>query len=433
MRKSTRYTPRSKEKIYEEKVIQKYGLKLRSLASEGLDTAVKQLLEEAKYKNLDIIDLTDQFGYSALHESAMWAHVDIIEILLENNANVALKNAAGETALHWAVMNGHEQVVSTLLHHGESDPNERQNKGKTALHLAAEKNDVNITKMLLRAGSDCNIKDQNKKTPSDVASPNSECFLLLSRDPKKRIQLLYMEKLQECEELKITKEKLINKVKSQRAEIQSLKKEVMKQQDLIVTFSPSAQRGLRDPTLIKNEVRQRKPKYFLSRVWGEEQQRNGNSNQKHDRINKDSKIMKLEVLDEYTTTKNRYFVHNAGAPIANANAPTATSTAAPNTPPLPSPDISTVTSPSTSLTPSTSIHNRTKEIEAHLPKTTVIRSGSDKTNTGSHYQDIYRRSASSPLIKSLIRAEKEKMQENGWSNYYHKKKKCSPDVVRTFH
>ena len=233
--KKTRYTPRSHSAIAHDKLFQHLASNLRSFASEGQDTSVAQVLKQAKLQQLDdIIDSSDQWGYTSLIEAAMWGHVDVIDILLQSNAQVQLRSVAGETALHWSAFNGHHQVVSLLLNQGHADPDAIQNKGQTPLHLAVEKNHEQVVRLLVEAGCDCSLADNKKKTAMDLALPNSNCAVLLQRhDPKKRVQLMYVEKKLECDELRVLKDRLVRKVKAQRMEIQRLKEERKAQQEKI--------------------------------------------------------------------------------------------------------------------------------------------------------------------------------------------------------
>ena len=413
---STRYTPRSKEKISHDKAIQNYGTKLRTFSSEGLDTAIAQLLKEANCKHLDIIDTTDTWGYTALIEASMWGHVDVIEMLLQHNAKVDSQSAAGETALHWAAMNGHNQVVSVLLHSG-ADPNAQQNKGQTPLHLAAQKNHPDIAKSLIRSGCNCNIKDKKNQVPFDLALPDSECAALLNRDvPQKRIQLLYVEKVNESEKMRQLNERLIHKMKAQRLEIKRLKKEMMGQQELIESLSSSVRNQRNVPALIKSEERQRKPRYFLSRAWGDD---HDEESSKESTPNN----MKLKLV----------------TPVVNPAAALDAPEAATSSPPTSNEEAST---PTTIHSPSArQMHTKTPatpKVDDH--QMSKIR----RAVQGHNRDDLYERftqqklASTSPLSSSFKSRSSDKTTKEppnrrpDWSNNFSKKSLGSPGVVRTF-
>ena len=76
------------------------------------------------------------------------------------------KDEEGRTPLHLAVLKKDREIVEYLLRNG-ANPNARDNKGKTPLHYAAEAKDHNLTLSLMLAKSDPLIKDAEGRTPLD--------------------------------------------------------------------------------------------------------------------------------------------------------------------------------------------------------------------------------------------------------------------------
>lgn len=78
----------------------------------------------------------------------------------------------GETALHWAVSRRHVEIVTMLLDAG-ANPNVPDNDGYTPLHDVAEMGDCpparTMLEALLTAGADLNRQEKNGRTPSDLA------------------------------------------------------------------------------------------------------------------------------------------------------------------------------------------------------------------------------------------------------------------------
>lgn len=60
------------------------------------------------------MDEEDAYGSSALHYAASRAHDNVVEVLLDNNAEVNKQNIGRETALHSAV--GHVLVPRQSIH-----------------------------------------------------------------------------------------------------------------------------------------------------------------------------------------------------------------------------------------------------------------------------------------------------------------------------
>jgi hypothetical protein len=78
----------------------------------------------------------------------------------------------GETALHWAVSRQHPEIVTMLLDAG-ANPNVPDNDGYTPLHDVAEMGDCppvrTMREALLAAGADPGRREKNGRTPSDLA------------------------------------------------------------------------------------------------------------------------------------------------------------------------------------------------------------------------------------------------------------------------
>jgi len=56
------------------------------------------------------INTRDESGASCLHWASGEGKLDCISLLLDKNADVHLSDNLGETPIHWAALNGHEQV-----------------------------------------------------------------------------------------------------------------------------------------------------------------------------------------------------------------------------------------------------------------------------------------------------------------------------------
>jgi ankyrin repeat protein len=100
------------------------------------------------------------FGASAaaagpLHDAAKSGDEERAKLLLEQGANAAEPDAAGEPALLIASLAGHADVVALLLEYG-SDVQVRNKGGLTALHAAAYGGHVEVAKLLVDKGAAVN-------------------------------------------------------------------------------------------------------------------------------------------------------------------------------------------------------------------------------------------------------------------------------------
>ena len=96
-------------------------------------------------------------GRTALILAADKGYKEIVDILLENNADVNAKDNNGWTALILAAENGHKDIVIILLQNN-ANVNARSDSDVTAL-LAAVKNDYKpIVEILLHNRANINVK-----------------------------------------------------------------------------------------------------------------------------------------------------------------------------------------------------------------------------------------------------------------------------------
>jgi len=89
----------------------------------------------------------------------------------QGTVNTDLRDSTGRTALLWAAIEGHENVVELLLRNG-ADVNRQDNCGVTALSLAARKSSVERVSMLLKYGASVSVTDNEGMTALHVASAN---------------------------------------------------------------------------------------------------------------------------------------------------------------------------------------------------------------------------------------------------------------------
>jgi ankyrin repeat protein len=98
-------------------------------------------------------------GMTALHWAAMQGDQDLVQMLLAAGANVrATTRLGGYTALHLASQGGHSQVAAALLAAG-ANPNLATATGATAAMLAAKAGSAETVTRLIEVGADVNAKD----------------------------------------------------------------------------------------------------------------------------------------------------------------------------------------------------------------------------------------------------------------------------------
>ena len=135
-------------------------------ANKGNIEVVKLLLKE----NADV-NIQDKNGVTALMLASLNGHTHVVELLLKENADVNIKNKQGMTALNLASLKGHTHVVELLLKKN-ANVNIQDKHGVTALMLASLKGHTQIVELLLKENADVNIQKKDRLTALVGASEN---------------------------------------------------------------------------------------------------------------------------------------------------------------------------------------------------------------------------------------------------------------------
>jgi ankyrin repeat protein len=119
---------------------------LHDACANGQLHKVREILQ----KDPDIINRLDQciglLGDTPLHKAASQGHDDILQLLLNHGASVDTVNYLGFTPLHRAAIHGHDGILQLLLNHGAS-VDDVNNVGDTPLHKAACRGHVKCIKV----------------------------------------------------------------------------------------------------------------------------------------------------------------------------------------------------------------------------------------------------------------------------------------------
>ena len=125
-------------------------------------------LEELLKTDPGSVNSVDRQGRSALSYCCRHAspdHMTCLEMLLQYNPALDLRDREGSTALHWAVYAGNADAVSSLLKHGAAYHLADRHR-RTPLHLAALSDNSRVLQLLLQQkGADVTVKDARGMTP----------------------------------------------------------------------------------------------------------------------------------------------------------------------------------------------------------------------------------------------------------------------------
>eukprot|EP00002_Diphylleia_rotans_P027511 TRINITY_DN5518_c0_g1_i1.p2 TRINITY_DN5518_c0_g1~~TRINITY_DN5518_c0_g1_i1.p2 ORF type:complete len:459 (-),score=74.86 TRINITY_DN5518_c0_g1_i1:2088-3464(-) len=144
-----------------------YGTSLLSKASSKDYLLTKLLLEKGADPKVE-----DKDGFIPLHFAILGRNYDAVRLLASFSGSLQHQNRKGFNSLHCACEVGSEDIVSLLLEKTKDQPQilECPDKGgNTPLHVAALRNHVNITKILLDHGVKTNTLNKHGYTAKSLA------------------------------------------------------------------------------------------------------------------------------------------------------------------------------------------------------------------------------------------------------------------------
>ncbi|XP_035252537.1 ankyrin repeat domain-containing protein 11-like [Anguilla anguilla] len=137
--------------------------RLHRAAIRGEARRVKELINEGADVNVK-----DFAGWTALHEACNRGYYDVAKQLLAAGAEVNTKGLDDDTPLHDASNNGHFKVVKLLLRYG-GDPRQSNRRGETALKVA---NSPTMLNLLLGKGTYTSSEESSSESSEEEDAPS---------------------------------------------------------------------------------------------------------------------------------------------------------------------------------------------------------------------------------------------------------------------
>ena len=134
----------------------------------------------------------------------------MVKFLLEKGINVNTEDEGGNTALHFASLNGKKDIVKILLEN-KANPNATNNKSQKPIEYSNSKGFNEITELLLSFGSTDKAQSSVVNTTAATASQTATTVA------DKKIALLDLKELLDAgilsvEEFDVEKKKILNQL-----------------------------------------------------------------------------------------------------------------------------------------------------------------------------------------------------------------------------
>ncbi|MCP9262962.1 Poly [ADP-ribose] polymerase [Dirofilaria immitis] len=157
-------------------------------AKEGDVEKIRKIIIPA---TINCRDIRGRFS-TPLHLAAGYNNLEVAQFLLENGAEVNLKDKGGLIPLHNASSFGHLEIASLLIEFG-AEVNHPDKWGYTPLHEAAQKGRTQICSLLLSNGADATLKNNEGLTALDITVTEDTKELLVSAMPVdlKKLSAIY--------------------------------------------------------------------------------------------------------------------------------------------------------------------------------------------------------------------------------------------------
>jgi ankyrin repeat protein len=120
----------------------------------------------------------DDRGRHVTHFACAGGLFEILMLLMLDDVPWTLADADGNTCLHYVVMFGRRKVLFWLWANSQIGLSGRNNRGTSALHIAAATGQADLIEFLVRNGCEVNARDGVGQTALHLASPGSDLLLI---------------------------------------------------------------------------------------------------------------------------------------------------------------------------------------------------------------------------------------------------------------
>ena len=115
------------------------------------------------------VNKRDAEGNTPLHYACLKGYRDIVNLLLDNDADVSIANNLSETPLHAASRSGNKEIIGRLVEYG-AELDATDSEGKTPLIRLLDNRRTDAALFLIEQGADPEIADNTGHKAIDYAT-----------------------------------------------------------------------------------------------------------------------------------------------------------------------------------------------------------------------------------------------------------------------
>ncbi|XP_063404198.1 ankyrin-1-like [Mytilus trossulus] len=108
---------------------------------------------------------------SPLYISSAYGYIEVVQMLINNKADINKCRDIGASPLFIACQNGHTEVVKMLINN-KADINKCRDTGESPLYMACQKGHTKVVQMLINNKADINTCDNEECSPVYIACQN---------------------------------------------------------------------------------------------------------------------------------------------------------------------------------------------------------------------------------------------------------------------
>jgi len=138
------------------------------------------------------VTVTNNNGFNVLHHAALRGNPSAMCLILNKLKRpwvIDEKKDDGYTALHLAALNNHLQVAETLIKMGHANLDIQNINHQTPLHLAVERQNIQIVRLLVSEGAKVNLTDRDGDTPLHEALRRHTVWQIKTLQEKKDLSV----------------------------------------------------------------------------------------------------------------------------------------------------------------------------------------------------------------------------------------------------